>query len=798
MIELEIDGQKVEVPPGSMVMEAATKLGLYVPHFCYHKKLSIAANCRMCLVEVEKAPKPLPACATPVTAGMKVYTASEKAKLAQKGVMEFLLINHPLDCPICDQGGECQLQDLAVGYGPSASRYTEEKRVVFHKPMGPLISAEEMSRCIHCTRCVRFGQEIAGVMELGMAGRGEHSEIMSFVGNAVESELSGNMIDICPVGALTSKPFRYSARTWELSRRRSVSPHDSLGANLVVQSKSGTVMRVVPQENDAVNECWISDRDRFSYEGLNVADRLTVPMIREATGQWREADWQEALARAADMLKQAASRGANRVRGLASPISTLEELSLMAQVVRGLGSDAVDCRLGLSDPDFDAARVGVPGLGLSLAELSEAERVFVVGSQLRAEVPLVAQRLRQAVRRGAQVSVLNAWTESLLMPVHTTVSLAPLQWDSFLQTLQSLTPKTKSKVTPAEVVLTQAQAVWESLSSAPSEGGKTVILAGAGLLNHPQAGLLLSRLQQIASTLGARLGVLPKGGNGLGGYLAHAVPSKGGLNAAQMFDAPIAAYVLVNVEPALDLAVSPRAVKTMKDSLGVVALTSYRSAVEDVASIMLPIAPFTETSGSFVNLEGRLQAVQAVVPPLGQSRPGWKVLRVLGNLLGLQNFDFTSSEEVRNQVLPGARDGEVLPGLGFQFGPVSGASAKSKELLDQAATAPLYRVSDTPIYLTDPIVRRAKSLLQTRQSQVPKAWFHPTDLPGLGLASGMQCAVKQGGAEALFEVGIDTTLAPGLVRIATGHPQAAALNITMGPLQVRPVTKAADAPAEMA
>ena len=798
MIELEIDGQKVEVPPGSMVMEAATKLGLYVPHFCYHKKLSIAANCRMCLVEVEKAPKPLPACATPVTAGMKVYTASEKAKLAQKGVMEFLLINHPLDCPICDQGGECQLQDLAVGYGPSTSRYTEEKRVIFHKPMGPLISAEEMSRCIHCTRCVRFGQEIAGVMELGMAGRGEHSEIMSFVGSAVESELSGNMIDICPVGALTSKPFRYSARTWELGRRRSVSPHDSLGANIVVQSKNGKVMRVVPYENDAVNECWISDRDRFSYEGLNVADRLTVPMIREANGQWREADWQEALARSADMLKQAASRGANRVRGLASPISTLEELSLMAQVVRGLGSDAVDCRLGLTDPDFDAGRIGVPGLGLPLADLASAERVLIVGSQLRSELPLVAQRIRQAARRGAQVSTLNAWAEPLLMPVHNSVSLSPLHWDSFLQTLQSLTPKTKTKVVPSEAVLSQAQGVWESLSSAPSEGAKTIILAGAGVLGHPQASLLLSRLQQITAALGARFGVLPAGGNGLGGYLAHAVPSQGGLNAAQMFDAPIAAYLLVNVEPALDLAAAPRAVKTMKDSLGVVALTSYRSAVEDVASIMLPIAPFTETSGTFVNLEGRLQTTQAVVPALGQARPGWKVLRVLGNLLSLQNFDFNSSEEVRAHVLPGARDGEVLPGLGFQFGPVASAASKTKELLAEAATAPLFRVSETPIYLSDPIVRRAKSLSLTRQSAAPKAWFHPTDLPGLGLVSGMRCAVKQSGIEALFEVAIDPSLAPGLVRIATGHPLASAVNMALGPLQVRPVTKAADAPAEMA
>jgi NADH-quinone oxidoreductase subunit G len=418
MVEVEIDGRKVEVPEGSMVMEAATKLGLYVPHFCYHKKLSIAANCRMCLVEVEKAPKALPACATPVTAGMKVFTHSEKAQQAQKSVMEFLLINHPLDCPICDQGGECQLQDLAVGYGPSASRYTEEKRVVFHKPMGPLISAEEMSRCIHCTRCVRFGQEIAGVMELGMAGRGQHSEILSFVGQAIESELSGNMIDICPVGALTSKPFRYSARTWELSRKRSVSPHDSLGANIVVQSKNNEVKRVVPHENNSVNECWISDRDRFSYEGLNSNKRLTEPMIKASDGQWHAVSWEEALAKVSLGLKQAANHGPNQVRTLLSPNSTLEEMTLAALLTRALKSDSVDFRLRLGEAGFDQRFDGTPTLGISLDELSLADRVLVVGSFLRQDHPLLAQRLRQSARHGTKIALIHSMAQNLLMPTH--------------------------------------------------------------------------------------------------------------------------------------------------------------------------------------------------------------------------------------------------------------------------------------------------------------------------------------------------------------------------------------------
>ena len=408
MVELEIDGRKVEVPEGSLVMQAASSLGLYVPHFCYHKKLSIAANCRMCLVDIEKAPKPLPACATLVTNGMKVWTSSEKAIAAQKSVMEFLLINHPLDCPICDQGGECQLQDLAVGYGGVASRYQEAKRVVFHKSIGPLISAEEMTRCIHCTRCVRFGQEIAGKMELGMAGRGEHSEIMSFVGRSVDSELSGNMIDICPVGALTSKPFRYSARTWELARRKSVSPHDSLGANLVVQVKGARVMRVVPLENEAVNECWISDRDRFSYEGLYTEDRLTQPMLKHG-GEWHEVDWPTALDYAARTLADVrASKGAAAIGALASPNATLEEMHLLAKLVRALGSENVDYRLRARDFSADARMAGVPWLGMKVEELGAVDGALVIGSFLRKDHPLLAARLRRAARSGARICFVHA------------------------------------------------------------------------------------------------------------------------------------------------------------------------------------------------------------------------------------------------------------------------------------------------------------------------------------------------------------------------------------------------------
>ncbi|MGN6315389.1 NADH-quinone oxidoreductase subunit NuoG, partial [Trinickia sp.] len=426
MVELEIDGKKVEVPEGSMVIQAAHKVDTYIPHFCYHKKLSIAANCRMCLVEVEKMPKAVPACATPVSAGMVVRTTSDKAVKAQQSVMEFLLINHPLDCPICDQGGECQLQDLAVGYGKSASRYQEEKRVVFHKNVGPLISMEEMTRCIHCTRCVRFGQEVAGVMELGMLGRGEHSEITTFVGKTVDSELSGNMIDLCPVGALTSKPFRYSARTWELSRRKSVSPHDSVGANLVVQSKNNRVMRALPLENEAINECWISDKDRFSYEGLNSEERLTQPMIKQG-GQWVETDWQTALEYVGKSLKGvAADHGANALAMLGSAHSTVEELFLLKRLAQAIGTPNVDFRLRQSD--FSSANAGTPWLGMPLADLSTIDAAFVIGSFLRRDHPLMASRLRQAARSGAKLHLLHATGDNSLIPTAKTIVAAPSAW----------------------------------------------------------------------------------------------------------------------------------------------------------------------------------------------------------------------------------------------------------------------------------------------------------------------------------------------------------------------------------
>ena len=700
MVEIELDGQKVEVPPGSMVMHAAEKAGTFIPHFCYHKKLSIAANCRMCLVDVEKAPKPMPACATPVTMGMVVRTKSDKAIKAQQSVMEFLLINHPLDCPICDQGGECQLQDLAVGYGASKSRYEEEKRVVFHKDVGPLVSMEEMSRCIHCTRCVRFGQEIAGVMELGMSHRGEHAEIETFVGQSVDSELSGNMIDICPVGALTSKPFRYQARTWELSRRKSVSPHDATGANLIVQVKNHRVMRVVPLENDAVNECWIADRDRYSYEALNGEDRLTQPMLKQG-GEWKAVDWQTALEYVANGLKQVkADHGASAIGLLASPHSTVEELALAGALVRGLGSENIDSRLRAADFSNVGAAGTARWLGRSLASLSTVQRVLVVGSNLRKDQPLMAQRLRQAVRQGAQLSALVAQPIDWAMRVHQSVVAPSADWVMALAGVAAAVAEAQGVAAPVSATPTETdRAIAKSLIG----GEDKAILLGNAAAHHEKASSLLALAQWIGQNTGASVGYLGEAANSVGAQLVRAVPGQGGQNASQMLRGGLKAAVLLGVEPGLDSAAGGQG---LVGAEMVVTLSAFKTNM-DVSDVLLPIAPFTETSGSFVNTEGRLQSFHAVVRPLGDARPAWKVLRVLGNLLGLSGFDADSSQAVLAAALPGARVGEVVDSARL-------SNAVSVNIDTQRATL---EPCVAPIYQLDGLVRRASSLQLTADAR---------------------------------------------------------------------------------
>jgi NADH-quinone oxidoreductase subunit G len=707
MVEIEVDGKKVEIAEGSMVMHAADKAGTYIPHFCYHKKLSIAANCRMCLVDVEKAPKPMPACATPVTQGMIVRTKSDKAIKAQKSVMEFLLINHPLDCPICDQGGECQLQDLAVGYGGSSSRYQEEKRVVFHKDVGPLISMEEMTRCIHCTRCVRFGQEVAGVMELGMIHRGEHSEITTIVGDSVDSELSGNMIDICPVGALTSKPFRYSARTWELSRRKSVSPHDSTGANLIVQVKNHKVMRVVPLENEAVNECWIADRDRFSYEALNTDDRLTHPMLKQG-GQWQTVDWQTALEYVANGLKQiTAQHGGGSIGLLASPHSTLEELALAGSLVRGLGSDNIDHRL--RQVEFAPAE-GVRWLGMPIAALSTLQRVLVVGSNLRKDHPLFAQRIRQAARKGCKVTVIGSAAElasadAWAVPIAASVQADASGWVQALADLAAAVAADKGVDAPASG---NADDNAKAMAKALLSGERKAVLLGNAAAHHANASNLLALAQWIAEQTGARFGYLTEAANTVGAQFVGAQPKAGGLNAAQMLAGGVKAVLLMNNEPVFDSAAGGAAAQGLNKAEMVVTLSPFKANME-FSDVLLPIAPFTETSGSFANAEGRVQSFHAVVRPLGETRPAWKVLRVLANLLGLPGFDFESSQDVlRSLGLPESDGQSVVP-------------AERLSNATRAAIAPTGAANGRPavasIYQLDGLVRRATSLQMTADAR---------------------------------------------------------------------------------
>jgi len=770
MLEIEINGKKVEVREGSTIMEAARQAGIYIPHFCYHKKLSIAASCRMCLVEVEKAPRAIPACASSAANGMKVFTHSELAVKAQKSVMEFLLINHPLDCPVCDQGGECQLQDIAVGYGGIASRYHEEKRVVVNKNLGPLI-ATDMTRCIHCTRCVRFTQEIAGQMELGQAFRGEHAEIMPFIEQTVDSELSGNLIDLCPVGALTSKPFRFSARTWEMARRRSVSPHDALGSNLIVQVRRDKVMRVLPLENEAINECWLSDKDRFSYEGLYSPDRLTRPMVKQG-GTWSEVEWNVALDYVAHALRDIAGRhGAGSIGTLVSPHATLEEMYLAQRLTRGLGSNNIDFRLRHSDFSLDGKRRGIPWLGMRIDEFAALDRVLLVGAFLRKEQPLLAQRLRQSAKRGAEISLIHVVDDDLAMPVAGKLTGLPSQLPALLgQVVDAAAGK---------VATPEAERIVRSL-----RGGERVgIFLGNHAEHHPQASVLQTLARRLADLLGASFGILGEAANSVGGYAAGAVPSGNGLNAADMLAQPRKAYLLMQHEAELDGADGLRALAALREAEMVAVFSPFCStAALEYADVLLPVAPFAETSGSFVNCEGRVQSFNAVTPPLDETRPLWKVLRVMGNLLGLGGFDYNSSEDARAEALGGSR--EFIDGLD------NGAADASTLSLDgvfAVSDKTLERIAEVPIYHADSLARRAQSLQRTRDAAPPAARVHPETAAALGLADGdavLARRAEEGAQGVRLILREDESVPQGAARIAAAHHDTLALGAMFGALVV--------------
>ena len=785
MLEIELDGKLMEVPEGSTIMDAANQAGAFVPHFCYHRKLSIAANCRMCLVQVEKAPKPLPACATPVTNGMKVWTHSDAAVTAQKGVMEFLLINHPLDCPICDQGGECQLQDLAVGYGGSESRYQEDKRVVANKNLGPLISTD-MTRCIHCTRCVRFGQEIAGIMELGMIGRGEHSEIITFVGKTVDSELSGNAIDLCPVGALTSKPFRYSARTWELTRKTSVSPHCGLGANLTVQVKQNRVMRVLPRENESINECWLSDKDRFSYEALNSEHRLAQPMIKR-DGRWQTVDWRAALEFVASELKRIrTAHGAAAIGALSTPHQTLEEMHLLQKLMRGLGSGNIDSRLRQTDFSADGNLAGVPWLGMTITAFSELDRVLVIGSTLRKDHPLLAHRLRQSTKTGTELNLIHAADDDLLMRVANKTVVAPAQMPDVLAQVVKAAAEMKNIHLPVPVrdALSGVQAGEAARRIAASllGGEKRGVFLGNFAEQHEQAAALHRLAQALAEVLACPFGFLGAAANSVGAAVARCVPDAGAKNARTMVESPLKAYVLLGAELA-DFADPRRTLAALQQAELVVAMSPFEGAAE-YAHVMLPVSPFTETAGTFVNTEGRVQTFAGVVQPLGETRPAWKVLRVLGNLLDIEGFAQDSADDVCQEVLRGNLE------ISNKNNTLNGSLAD----LPAAAPGPA-RIAEVPLYAADPLVRRASSLQNTRDALPPVVTMNRALAERLGLREGDFLRVKQDGGEALVGYAIDDKLPADCLRLALARQETAGLGSPHAPLTLERAAQAQKASA---
>ena len=709
VVNVEVDGKAAKGKKGQMIIHVTDAQNAYVPRFCYHDKLPIAANCRMCLVEVEKAPKPLPACATPITEGMKIFTKSPKAIGAQKATMEFLLINHPLDCPICDQGGECELQDLAMGFGRDAARFNERKRVVKDKDIGPLVSTD-MTRCIHCTRCVRFGQDIAGIQELGTTGRGEHMEIGTYVERAVEHELSGNIIDLCPVGALNSKPFRYRARSWEMTQAALVSPHDGVGTNLYGHVLRGKLMRVVPRSNDAINETWIADRDRYSYEGIYSADRLETPMVREA-GEWKRVSWEVALETAAKGLKAAGAELAT----IASANSTIEELYLAAKLTRAQGSANIDHRLRQADFRDQVDDPPAPGLGgLSIAAIDQLDALLVVGCNLRREAPVLAHRVRKAAKRGAKIAFLNPTRFDYLFPVAAYFETPPARQLADLAAIYSacLDGAAAPKHLASLVAGAQANVGHRAVATALKSGQKRAIWLGALTLRHPAYADLRAVAAGIAAATGATLGTLAEGGNAAGAYLAGCVPHRdpGGMkgaavgkNARDLLTRAQKAYLLFGgTEPWVD-GLGVDAARTLGAAGFVVAATPYADdTLKSVAHVLLPIATFVETSGTYVNLEGLWQSFAGAAKPLGEARPGWKVLRVLGNLAGVADFNYQSSEEVREEL-------RALCG---------GIAATSYNGSHEAKVSPSdARVIDVPMYAVDAILRRAPSLQRTREGK---------------------------------------------------------------------------------
>ncbi|HSW93742.1 MAG TPA: NADH-quinone oxidoreductase subunit NuoG [Gammaproteobacteria bacterium] len=788
-IEIEIDGKVLKAKPNSMVIQVADEAGIYIPRFCYHKHLSIAANCRMCLVEVEKAPKTLPACATPVMPGMKIFTRSPKALAAQKAVMEFLLINHPLDCPICDQGGECELQDLSMGFGSAESFYTFGKRSVEDEDIGPLIDTE-MTRCIQCTRCVRFGDEVAGLRELGATDRGENMEIGTYVQKAMRSEVSGNIIDLCPVGALTSKPFRFTARAWELNQTPTIAAHDCLGSNIYAHTRSGKVMRIVPHENTDINQTWISDRDRFSYEGLYHPDRLEKPMVR-VEGQWKETDWQTALDIAVSRLQSVMkTAGGNEIAALASPNSTLEEFYLLQKLMRQIGSPNVDHRLRETDFSDQNEMPLFPGLPMSFADIETADVIVLIGSNIQREQPIAGLRVRKATQNGARVIAINMMDEDFHFTVSAKKIVAPHR---FVETLTNVVN-----------ALSHPDENYSAITDRLRAGKKICVLVGIQAFHHPKASHIRALAQQLADVCQGTVGFLTEGANAAGAYLAGAIPHRGpagkpiesvGLNAHTVWKNPRKAYVLLNVEPELDSANAPLALAALEQADCVVSLSLYKNPVlMDYAHVILPVTPFTETAGTFVNVMGQWQRFSGVATPVGEARPAWKVLRVLGNLLDCEGFDYESAHEVHDEVKglvdqaekdTGSRlktrrdDARIEAGERLQ--------ADDLQTDKQQTNQNLSRVGEIPIYAGDSIQRRAKALQATQviiQEYLMTVRLHPETAKRLQVNDQDRVMVSQQNHRVRLPVRIDERVPVDAACIASGILATGELSELYGPVEL--------------
>ncbi len=785
-IKLEIDGREINADKGQMLIEVTDKNNIYIPRFCYHKKLTVAANCRMCLVEIEKTPKPLPACSTPVMDGMKVRTRSKLAIEAQKSVMEFLLINHPLDCPICDQGGECELQDLAMGYGSDVSRYQERKRVVMDKNIGPLIQTD-LTRCIHCTRCVRFGEEIAGIRELGATGRGENMEIGTYIEKSVTSELSGNVIDLCPVGALTSKPFRYSARTWELTQHQMIAPHDSVGSNIHLHIKGDAIKRVVPAENEAINETWISDRDRFSYEAINSNDRLHFPMIKEQ-GIWKKVDWQEALNRIQEKLDGILNQSEPTQFGmLTSSSSTLEELYLAQKLARGLGSNNIDSRLKQIDFTDDNDAPYFPWLGQSIIDFEENQAALLIGSNLRKDQPIINHRLRKGVLNGALVTALNPIDYEFNFPLHQKIITAPSNMVNELSgILKAVIKLNGEKVdTVFNKILTNItiEETHQEIAASLFNNDDSIVLLGNFAIAYPQLAFLRTLAGEIAKLTRSKFGYLSESANSSGAWLAGALPhrlaggnklQKNGLNCHEMLTHKLKSYFLLGVEPELECW-DPRIAKNaMEHAELVVALTAFQSeAFKNYADVLLPVGTFAETSGTYINNEGTVQRFNGAVVPQAESRPAWKVLRVLANGFNLEGFDYESSDEVYNEVMS-------------TIGTIKADNIdKWKKTVSSAPKKMgLQRITETPMNMIDSLTRRAASLQKTIDTADGAIHINSALAKKNKLTDTDNAKVEQNEEKVTMKVIIDERVPDNCVLIQSAHPNQIQLGGAFGAIKI--------------